>query len=248
LLALVSPAYEPLQNEEAFAFFEPLVKSGLSKFETAGALNNGERVWVQVHAGDAIEVADGDRVERFVLLANSHDGRGAVTLRFTPIRVVCQNTLNIATAGGEKVVGVRDSRHMRDRLRDQQAEWLAELIASTFAFAAEQFRKLASAPVTAEQRERYLLQLFPPTERQRDARQAPDSWIRINKVLLDDRVSPTSTRETWWALYNAVTRAEDFRATREISAEARLDRVWFGRGADLKVNALETALRMGGSG
>lgn len=246
ILGLVRASYEPLQNIEAFDFFAPLIRSGFATFETAGALYNGERVWVQVRVGGRIEVVPGDEIEQYLLLANSHNGRGAVSVRFTPIRVVCQNTLNLATRDGEsvhRVRSVRHSKHMRDRLNDHQVEFLMRLISATFTRAANQFRGLAGRTVSPQDHERYLEALFP---RAKGTLTAPRSWRRIDDVLSDEKVTPGTTRNTWWALYNAVVRVEDYRPTNESSEDARLDRVWFGRGADRKIAALGTALALSG--
>ena len=241
ILGIVSSGYEVLQNREAFAFFDPFLEAGQARYETAGALGNGRRVWVQVRVGRPIEVEEGDAVEKFLLLANSHDGRGAVTLRFTPVRVVCQNTLNLATKGGDHVVSIRHSRNVRDRLADQQVEFLLRLVQDTFARAAEQFAKLARTKADAKRRERFLTALFPPTSRQRET---PKWWDAVDSILADEKVTPPKSRETMWGLYNAVTRAEDYRETRKSSPEARLDRVWFGKGADMKIRAIKQALEL----
>ena len=87
----------------------------------------------------------------------------------------------------------------------------------------------------------YLETLFPRTKRQKTRDEQPERWIRIKAILDDQEVTPKDTRRTLWALYNAVVRDEDFRATREVTADARLERVWFGRGQDLKLRALEAA-------
>src|SRR5258708_1658778 len=93
-LGLVSNRYVPLQNIEAFSFFEPFIHNGWAQFHTAGALGNGERVWVLAKLDGQIVIGKGDAVDRYLLLSNKHGGTGAVSIRFTPIRVVCQNTLN----------------------------------------------------------------------------------------------------------------------------------------------------------
>jgi phage/plasmid-like protein (TIGR03299 family) len=98
-LGFVGHGYEILQNDEAFEFFEPFIDSRLAHFETAGALRHGERVWVLAKLSEPICVVRDDLVDRYLLLSNSHNGHGAVSIRFTPIRVVCQNTLNLAMRG-----------------------------------------------------------------------------------------------------------------------------------------------------
>lgn len=247
VLGIVSHGYEVLQNDEAFAFFEPLLKAGGARYEAAGALGNGERVWVQVRLKDPFEVVPGDEVERFILLSNSHDGKGALSLRFTPVRVVCQNTLNLATKGGEHVVRVQHSRRMRERLADEQVTMLLTVIGETYKRAAEQFRRLAQEWAAKERKDAFLDTLFPRTKLQRESREVPKRWGVVDQVLADETVTPEATAGTMWGLYNAVTRAEDYRATTETSPSARLDRVWFGRGADLKIKALKTALELCGA-
>jgi phage/plasmid-like protein (TIGR03299 family) len=244
VLGIVSPGYELLQNREAFAFFDPFLSAGQASYEAAGALGNGERVWVQVRVGDPIEVAPGDVVDKFLLLANSHDGNGAISLRFTPVRVVCQNTLNLATKGRDHVVNIRHSKRVRDRLADQQVAFLLQLVGETFERAADQFSKLAKSQSNPQRREKFLTQLFPPTNDQKKKAEVPKWWKAVDAVLGDEKVTPPKSRDTMWGLYNAVTRAEDYRETRESLSEARLDRVWFGRGADLKIRALEHALEL----
>jgi phage/plasmid-like protein (TIGR03299 family) len=244
VLGIVSPRYEVLQNHEAFSFFEPFLEAGHARYETAGALGNGERVWVQVRLGEPLTVAEGDIVNRFILLANSHDGRGALTLRFTPVRVVCQNTLNLAAEGGEHVVNVRHSRHMRDRLASEQVVFLLRLVEQTFARAAEQFALLARTAATKERRDRFLTAVLPPTKADKTAGGTPRWWQAVDDALADTRATPRATRQSMWGLYNAITRVEDYRETREASSDARLDRIWFGRGAELKIKALAQAVAL----
>lgn len=242
VLGIVKDSYELVQNHEAFVFFDPFLDAQHARYESAGALGNGERVWVQVRLATPISVADGDEVDKFLLLSNSHDGSGALSIRFTPVRVVCQNTLNFAAKGGRAVVTLRHSRNVRDRLCNEQVATLMVLVAATFSQMATDFRQLAKTPATADRRKRFMEDLFPTKP---DPTGAPSLWQqRVDKVLGDTAVTPGPTRDTMWGLYNAVTRAEDYRETTEATAEARLDRVWFGRGADLKIKALNKALEL----
>ena len=93
---MVSRRYTPLQNEEAFQFFDPIIGSEAASFETAGALGDGERIWTLAKMPDSMEVAEGDLCGKYLLLSNTHSGQGSVTIKFTAIRVVCQNTLMFA--------------------------------------------------------------------------------------------------------------------------------------------------------
>ena len=242
-LAIVGRAYKPLQNTDAFKFFEPFIEDKWAKFHSAGALGNGERVWVLARLNEQIVVGKDDVIDRYLLLSNTHDGSGAVTIRFTPIRVVCQNTLNYAQKGGKGIISVRHTRHVLDRLKRAQAEELRRLVDTVFSEADTLFGQMAAREIKVEDVDRYLELLFPRTARQKARNEQPERWTRIKNILDDEAVTPRETHRTLWALYNAVVRDEDYRTTREATADARLERVWFGRGQDLKLKALELARR-----
>ena len=237
-LGMVGSGYEPLQNSEAFSFFEPFIEGNYARFHTAGALRNGERVWVLVKLNDRMVIADGDVVDRYLLLSNSHDGTGSVSIRFTPIRVVCQNTLNYAMKGGSSAIAVRHTRNIARHLAAAQVEELKRIIEKAFRDAETLFGKMVLTSLNAELTDEILEILFPRTKRQMKEKLEPERWGRIRHILDDPAVTPPETRSTLWALYNAITRDEDFRRSREASSEARLERVWFGNGHDLKVRAL----------
>jgi phage/plasmid-like protein (TIGR03299 family) len=246
-LGMVGAGYEPLQNLEAFKFFEPLIETGFAEFHTAGALGNGERVWVLARLTDPIVVGQDDVIDRYLLLSNSHDGSGAVSVRFTPIRVVCQNTLNLAVKpGGKSAYSIRHTRHIQKHMEKAQAEQLRAVVDRVFNDAADLFARMALKRVDASERYKILQVLFPrppaPSSgplRSRRRRPLPERWRRIEHVLADDLVTPRETANTAWGLYNAITRDEDYRATRELGDDARLRRVWFGSGQDLKIKTLE---------
>ena len=93
VLGIVTPRYQIVQNSEAFEFTDNLVAQGMT-YETAGSLAGGKRIWLLGKLPDV--VVAGDKVEPFVCFTNTHDGTGAVKVCMTPVRVVCQNTLNLA--------------------------------------------------------------------------------------------------------------------------------------------------------
>lgn len=93
ILGVVSDKYKPVQNQEAFAFTDTLLGEGV-EYETAGSLSNGKRVWMLAKM-EGRTVA-GEKIDPYLVFTNSHDGTGAIRVAVTPIRVVCQNTLNLA--------------------------------------------------------------------------------------------------------------------------------------------------------
>ena len=87
VLGIVGRDYTPLQNREAFDWFDPIADGAKAIYHTAGALGDGERVWILAKLPDAIQVIGDDIADKFLLLSNSHDGSSSVQVKFTPIPV-----------------------------------------------------------------------------------------------------------------------------------------------------------------
>lgn len=101
LLGIVSDRYKIVQNHEAFAFTDELLGEGV-RFETAGSLQNGRKVWLLARLPESYIIA-GDRINPYLVFSNSHDGSGSIKVAMTPIRVVCQNTLNLALQNAKRM-------------------------------------------------------------------------------------------------------------------------------------------------
>jgi len=244
MLGMVTARYQPLQNVDAFSFFDPIVDQKTATFETAGALGAGERIWVLAKMPEVIEVVRGDECAKYLLLSNTHSGQGAVIVKFTAIRVVCQNTLLWALKDGQTAFRVQHSRNMSVRLAEVND--LIKAITAAYIEAAEVFAYIAKKPLKNEEMlNDYLDRLYPRTEAQRREKKQPPKWVYV-KRLLDETpdLQMPGVKGTLWAAYNAITRFEDYRQQRDEAPDHRLDRVWFGKGADLKVKALNEALRL----
>ena len=94
VLGVVTDRYKVIQNEEAFAFTDTLLGEGV-RYETAGSLQEGRRVWMLARLPREF-IIGGERISPYMVFSNPHDGSGAVKTALTPIRVVCNNTLNLA--------------------------------------------------------------------------------------------------------------------------------------------------------
>lgn len=114
VLGIASDKYVPLQNREAFNWFQPFLDKSDCQLESAGSLKQGRIVWVlaKILAGGA-EVTDGDKLEAYLLLSNAHDGTRAVTVGFTPIRVVCWNTASAAHRGLDRAADKKTGKALR---------------------------------------------------------------------------------------------------------------------------------------
>lgn len=159
-LGVVGPNTHPLQNVKAFDFFEPFVAAKEATLETAGSLDEGRKVWVMAKINrDNSVIVKGDEVAKFVLLSNSHDGTTAVRVGFTPIRVVCANTLAMAHNNkASKLLRVRHSKKVEENLElIREAMNLANV---EFEATADQFRFLASRQISAKDLRNYVKIVF----------------------------------------------------------------------------------------
>jgi phage/plasmid-like protein (TIGR03299 family) len=108
--------YEVVQNTDAFAFFDAIVGGDGIQYETAGALGKGERIFITAKLPGYITVQGEDLVEKYLFLTTSHDGSGAITAAFTPVRIVCNNTLSLALRDCTHRITIRHTRDARQRL------------------------------------------------------------------------------------------------------------------------------------
>lgn len=109
--------YKVVQNVDAFNFFDEIVGGDGILYETAGALGSGERIFITAKLPDYIRVGKDDLIEQYLFLTTSHDGFGSITAAFTPIRIVCNNTLNAALKSCSNSVKIRHTANAQDRLK-----------------------------------------------------------------------------------------------------------------------------------
>ena len=115
VLGIVTDRYKIVQNRDAFAFTDMLLGEGV-RYETAGSLSNGQRVWMLARM-DTAKIC-GDDVTPYLVFTNSHDGTGAIKVAMTPIRVVCQNTLTAALAGAKRTWSTKHCGDINGKLED----------------------------------------------------------------------------------------------------------------------------------
>ena len=118
ILGVVTNRYQIVQNEEAFAFTDALLGEGVT-YETAGSLQEGKRVWILAKMPEKYIIA-GDEIKPYFVIMNSHDGSCAVKAAMTPIRVVCQNTLNFALRIAKRSWTAKHTSNIMDRMQEAQ--------------------------------------------------------------------------------------------------------------------------------
>jgi phage/plasmid-like protein (TIGR03299 family) len=116
-LGMVKSRYEIVQNTEAFGFFDSIIDEGEAIFETAGVIGNGERIFVTAKLPDDMEVG-GEKIQKYIMLMNSHDGSSSIVAGLTNIRVVCNNTLQAALRGLDNKVSIDHVSGAQNKLKE----------------------------------------------------------------------------------------------------------------------------------
>lgn len=155
---IVGKNYEVIQNWEAFEFFDNIVGRGRAIYETAGALGNGETVFITAKLPAHLRIGNEDIIDQYLLLTMSHDGTGSIIAKYTPIRVVCNNTLSIALSGGKNLFKIRHTYSARDRMAE--CEELLKLTYLQSKETQEILEQLTKIQVTDALAERYFLNLM----------------------------------------------------------------------------------------
>ena len=115
-LGVVGSRYKIVQNVDAFKFTDALLGEGV-KYETAGSLNDGKTVWMLAKLPNKYEIL-GDKVDPYIVFTNTHDGSGAVKVAMTPVRVVCQNTLNMALNSAKRTWSARHLGSIENKMNE----------------------------------------------------------------------------------------------------------------------------------
>lgn len=116
VLGVVTDRYKVVQNEEAFSFTDELLGEGVT-YETAGSLQEGRRTWILAKLPHRY-IISGDEVTPYIVFMNSHDGTGAIKAAMTPIRVVCNNTLNLALKNAKRIWSTNHTGNISGKLDD----------------------------------------------------------------------------------------------------------------------------------
>lgn len=242
VFGIVSSNYTPLQNREAFDFFDDIVGQGAAIYHTAGALSQGERVWILAKLPDTIRVIGDDVCNKYLLLSNSHDGQSSVQMKFTPIRVVCQNTLTMALSQGP-TVRVSHTRNLQTRMR--QARELLGIIKSRYDEIAELFQAMTNVKMDKERLEQYYRIVFPdprdPTNESALLRASQNREIAERYYQYGRGNQEKGVIDTLWAAYNGVTEMVDYDRW-QANTEQRLNNICFGDGYLVKAKAYAAAV------
>lgn len=235
VMGTVGRNYELFQNDEAFEAMDNLVADGAMKYNVAMSLKNGRKVALLGKIDGTIEPFAGDQVDNYVLLSNSHDGSGALRILFTPVRVVCANTLRLALEEGRgDGVTIRHTRNMRDNVA--QAKYALKLANKQFDKFGEIAKSFANTSLKSADFNRFaefVAGFEPLKEPTTHQRYVAGEIVRLSEEGIGCDIP--GVRGTAWAAFNAVT--EYYNYYKDVKprggevfneSASRLHNLWFG--------------------
>ena len=236
---VVGKNYVPVQNKDAFKVFDSVVNTGEAYYETVGSLKSGARIWLLANLKDSISIR-GDEIKRYLCLTNSHDGTSALQIYWTPVRVVCMNTLMMSLSQAQGRFYARHTANVGIKVEAaKEILGLTNRFYGTFAEVADRMAvKLLPAPKVPL----LLYAAFsqPGSIKMQDIPiQTRRSMDRVQELIEVGRgMSTEAAKGTVWGGYNAVAEYVDYyRSYKTKTADSRLNGIWFGSGAAIKQKA-----------
>ncbi len=242
ILTNVGENWNPCQNETAFEFFSEFVLSGNMEMHTAGSLKGGQMVWALAKVSESFDLFGGDQVDSYMLFSNPHQYGKAIDVRFTPIRVVCNNTLTLSL----------DQKAERSVKVGHRAEFNPDSVKEALGIAHEKLATykemaeyLGSKRYSVDALVEYYNTVFPRTADKRvQGKDLSIDTLSRNAKLAHDALESQPGAEyaegSWWQAFNSVTYITDHVQGR--SEDNRLYSSWFGGNQLRKKNALESAI------
>lgn len=244
ILGVVSDKYSVLQNHEIFEALDPLVQDGLIEWETAGSLRNGKTVWALARYRDTFEttIVGNDVVRKYVLLTTTHDGTGKAALQPTPVRVVCNNTLQMSLRYGAQL----EFSHMGAiSARVTSAVNALIRLGEQYDEAAGYFRNMADFTLKPKEQEAYFKMVLPDappraTQMQDNIEAKRELWASWVEHAPENRGLSDYRPNSLWSALGAVTRFSTHAVGKRVQDRAAyaID----GGGAQLGRHAFDTAV------
>ena len=212
VLGVVGKDYEIVQNVDAFAFFDSIVGGDGIQYETAGALGNGERIFITAKLPSYIKVGKDDLIEQYLFLTTSHDGYGSITAAFTPVRIVCNNTLNAALQNHSNAIKIRHTANAKERLT--MAHTVMGISNQISMQLEDIFNRWAKIPIVDSGVKKLIQMAFAPNkETIQNINQGNDNSAYFQKMcnsayeyaMSNETQAMDTTKGTLFGAYNAVT-------------------------------------------
>jgi phage/plasmid-like protein (TIGR03299 family) len=238
ILDIVSNDWNPVQNTEAFEFFNDFIAEGDMEMHTAGSLADGQIVWALAKVKDGFDLFGGDEVESYLHFTNFHKYGFSTDVRFTPIRVVCNNTLTLSL--NTKVERFVKISHRRE-FNGDNVKLMLGIAQEKLAKYKEMASFLGTKRYTNENMVDYFKRVFPVSGGP-DAKKELSKNAKVALSVVDTQPGADFARGSFWQLFNTVTYTADHLMGR--TQDSRLTSAWYGNGRNMKTKALETAIEM----
>lgn len=236
-LSVVSDRYKPVQPREVLDFFKDLVEESGFRLHTAGTLFGGKRLWALAETGRFAEVTQGDGIGGFLLLSTSADKSLATTARFTTVRVVCNNTLSMATDNNDHCVSFTHAREFDHNLMKAK---LGKAVQSFEGFMM-MAKFLQQQRVAESQAKQFVRKIVLSAEQFTNLDynyEKNRQFAKIMDLFNGEAKGADMVGDTKWGLLNAVTEYYDHHHPAR-THDARLNNAWFGSGDSVKAKAIE---------
>ena len=206
--------YHVVQNVDAFSFFDSIVNGEGIIYETAGALGKGERIFITAKLPNYIKVGKDDMIEQYLFLSTSHNGSESITIAFTPVRIVCNNTLNAALGNCSNVIRIKHTASAETQLKE--AHKIMGMVNTLSPLMEQAFNQWSKISITDNQVQKLIQVALAPNKETlnniRDGRMEENSSVYKNQVysafgysMMADTQNMETTKGTLFGAYNAVT-------------------------------------------
>lgn len=216
VLGIVSDRYKIVQNNEAFEFTDSII-GGDVRYETAGSLNSGKKIWLLAKLPET-EIA-GDKTEPYMCFSNTHDGSGAIRVCMTPVRVVCCNTLNLALDTAKRAWSVRHTGDLQGKMHE--ARVCLQMANAYMGELAKEAERLANTTVTRAQLDQILEELFPVDESSSQREKENVKKLKDEFMICYFAPDILKFRGTAWGAVNAMSDMISHNAPRRKTANYR---------------------------
>ena len=247
-LGMVKSRYEVVQNKDAFSFFDSIIDSGEAIFETAGALGNGERIFLSAKLPDDFTIGT-EKIEKYIMLTNSHNGTSSVVAGLTNVRVVCNNTLQAALNGLENKVSISHIIGAKDKIKEA---YKVMGIASKYNLEIEQmFNQMLDVKMSEGDLATYFTKVLKPDYISIDGLTQNEMSMRLQNAVdmtLDFAYNhPTQktieTTGTLWGAYNAISGVYNYGKNYK-NSEDKFNQHFFGTANKKMLKSFDEAMQL----
>lgn len=240
ILTNVGKGWNPVQNSEAFEFFSEYVLAGDMEMHTAGSLKDGKNVFALAKVKESFTILGEDQVDSYLLFSNPHEYGKAIDVRFTPIRVVCNNTLTFSLQSASKNAVKMNHRSVfnPDMVKEQMG-----IAHEKFAQYKEMAEFLSTKRFSVDSLMNYYNDVFPHTYSKGKEVKVIEDLTKNAKAAMDVLETQPGAefgQGSWWQALNSVTYLTDHQMGR--SADSRMQSAWFGQNKDRKLVAVNKAV------